>query len=405
MTETKTFIVNAIKIGNTVNISINGKLTKKNCGSPKEADELFRLCLTAKEKPSVETIKLIKMALNEKTRIAMLCGLEADNDTGEVYLAGFNTPVPISLIEIIKEYHENKYPLTAIINFWKLLMINPDPRVRKSLFDFIMVHDFVITDSGYFIAYKAVEKKKLTASKSVDTDLAAFVKTEYDLVKNTWKMNPARYMVYKKLNEQGFYKTKNTTCAKWDEKAKEIQFLGKLDTLYNDVQNLPVAETVQTYTDKYSHKMHIQLGIPAMQKRGACDANPGTECSKGLHVGATRYIHQWYKPAADTAVLICYVNPANVIAVPDHDKTKIRVCEYFPYAETNFVDGKLTVIKESYHESDYKTYEEKELAKMVTKLQANQLPIEKAINVPEDEMRPMADLLAIIQNRIVSLNV
>lgn len=401
MTETKVITVNAIKIGNTLSISINGKLTKKNCGSAKEADELFRLCLTAKENPSPENVKLIKLALNEKTRIAMLCGLEADNDTGEVFLAGFNTPVPLALVEIIKEYHENGYPMTAIMNFWKLLMINPDPRVRTSLFDFIKVHDFVITDSGYFIAYKAVIKNKLAKGKSVDTDLSTYVKAEYDLVKNTWKMNPSRYMVYKKLDGTIFYKTKMSTCANWDEKAKGIQFLGNLDALYNDVQNLPVVEAVQTYTDKHTKKMLIQVGIPTIQKRGVCDANPGIECSNGLHVGSTKYV-EGFTTDGD-CVLITYVNPANVIAVPTADHSKIRVCEYFPFAVAEVIGKKINIIKQSYHESDYKTYEEGELAKMVASIQANQLPIEKAINTPVEEQRPMADLLAIIQNRIVIL--
>ena len=33
--------IQAIKIGTTINLSINGKLSKKNCSTPEEADKLF----------------------------------------------------------------------------------------------------------------------------------------------------------------------------------------------------------------------------------------------------------------------------------------------------------------------------------------------------------------------------
>lgn len=82
--------IQAVKIGNVVNLSINGKLHKKNCGNNEEAQELYKLVLIAREDPSDENIKAIRMFLNEKTRVAYLCGLETDLETGEAFLAGFN---------------------------------------------------------------------------------------------------------------------------------------------------------------------------------------------------------------------------------------------------------------------------------------------------------------------------
>ena len=110
--------IQGIRCGNVVNLSIDGKLHKKNCVTSKEADELFRAILIAKDNPTDENIKVLRCLLSEKLRVALLAGLETDPDNGEVYLAGFNTPVPLTLIEVIKEYHENGYPLEAIINFW-----------------------------------------------------------------------------------------------------------------------------------------------------------------------------------------------------------------------------------------------------------------------------------------------
>ena len=68
--------IQAIRVGNTVNVSLCGKLHKKNCGNSKEADGLFKLVLKAKEDPTDENIKAIKCYLNEKLRVAFLVGLE-----------------------------------------------------------------------------------------------------------------------------------------------------------------------------------------------------------------------------------------------------------------------------------------------------------------------------------------
>jgi len=152
----------------------------------------------------------------------------------------------------------------------------------------------------------------------------------------------------------------------------------------------------------YTHKMQIRLGFPTMQKRKECDANPGKDCSKGLHVGATSYVEQYGKDSH--AVLVCLINPANVVSVPDHDKTKIRVCEYFPFAKATYVDEKIDIIEQPYFENDYKTYEEESLAKMIEKVKANELPIEKAINCHVEEERPMAELMTILKNRVFVLN-
>ncbi len=418
--KTEKIQVNVVKTGNIINISLNGKLHKKSCASVKEADELIKLCILAKANPTNENLRNIKLFLNEKTRIAMKCGLEIDNDSGEIFLAGFNTPVPDTLVKIMEDYFENGYPMEAIINFWKLLMINPDTRVRQSLFDFIMEHDFVLTDSGYFIAYKAVDNQtgtmKPLTSTSPNATLTSFVTENYNKVKG-WKKNPKGYMVYRNLSDVAgeFQMTKVSTCADWDEKGKGIQFMGLLSNLYNDVQNILSAvvhvddetSTEKVFTDKYTHQMHIQLGVPVYQKRGECDANPGKECSKGLHVGATKYVQKWYSSKDSTTVLICYINPANVIAVPDHDKTKIRVCEYFPFAEAEYVDGKINIIKQSYCEQDYKAYEVEEVEKMVELVKVDQEPMAKCINSVNDieqNLRPMSEYMKMLEDRLVVLS-
>ena len=387
--------INAIKTGNVVNISIDGKLHKKNCGSPKEADELFRLVLKAKADPSDENLRAIKLYLNETTRIALIAGLEADVDSGEVFLAGFNTPIPDDLVEVIKEYHENGYPLDAIVNFWKLLMINPDTRVRTDLFKFIKTHDFVLTDTGYMLVYKAVAYKERQAN-----DLAEFVSNQYLHVKQDWKCSPNKYMVFRNNNDGSFGMTKVETAEGWNENDKGVEFIGKLGDL-NAKLDIISAESETTYTDKHTGTMMIKLGVPVVMDRKSCDSDPKQDCSYGLHVGATKYVEHF--GGSSDAVLVCLVNPANVVAVPEYDHSKMRVSEYFPIALATYTDQKINIVEQMYFESDYQSHEESALEEMIAKVQAEELPIETAINAEKEE-RPMSELIKILKTRLLDLN-
>ena len=383
--------IQAIKIGNTVNISINGKLHQKNCGSPAEAKELYEVVLQAKSNPSEANLKAIRMYLNEKIRVAYLTGLEADVETNEIFLAGFNTPIPQTLVDVLKEYHENQYPIDAVINFWKLLMLNPDKRVRTSAFDFIHTHDFVLTDSGYMVVYKAVAYKEKT-----DNDLLEFVTNNYLHVKKDWKCSANKYVVYRD-SEGNLALTKTVTADGWDD--EDVEILGKLGDLNASLDKL--AETSNTvYTDKHSQSMKIKLGVPVLMDRKECDSDPAKDCSYGLHVGATNYVKRF--GSNGDAVLVCLVNPIHIVAVPDYDHSKMRVAEYFPIALASYTDGEIDIISQSYFESDYKTYEEKDLEKMLAKIKKQEKPIEKAINAEEEE-RPMSELLKIIESRMIDI--
>ena len=96
--------------------------------------------------------------------------------------------------------------------------------------------------------------------------------------------------------------------------------------------------------------MVINLGEVVWQERDLCDADPRNSCSNGLHVGATDYVQRFAN--GSSLILVCYVNPANVVAVPNHDHSKMRVSEYFPFAVAKFEDRKIDIIEQSYFESD-----------------------------------------------------
>jgi hypothetical protein len=101
-------------------------------------------------------------------------------------------------------------------------------------------------------------------------------------------------------------------------------------------------------------------------------------------------------------ILVCYVNPANVVAVPQYDNSKIRVAEYFPFAIANWNGEKIDVIEQAYFESDYSEYELEELEKQLAKVYSEELPIETAKKA-EEESRPVSELLRIIESRLVDI--
>jgi hypothetical protein len=410
--------IQAIRVGNIVNISLSGKLHKKICGSSKEADELFRLVLKAKEDPSEDNVRAIRCYINYKTRVAMLAGLESDPDSGEVFLSGFNTPLPLTLIEVVKEYHDNGYPLDAIINFWKLLMINPDKRVRTSLFDFIKTHDFVLTDKGYMIVYKAVYNFEEEKEQSPLASIGAYISNQYFHVKKDWKCSPNKYVVYKDTETDALAITKCETAVGWgwdsDDDAEQtlaedlhVIVYGKLGNVYDSIMSAsgegeeePLNEKVPVYTDMYTRTMRIVLGQPVHMLRIECDSDPSIDCSYGLHCGSTKYVNSYASSAH--AVLACFVNPANIVAVPNYDKSKFRTTEYFPFALATYENGKIDIVSQKYYEDDYVNYEIEELEAQVALVKAGELPIPTADN-SEPEERPMSELLKMLESRIIDL--
>ena len=402
MKKMKKININVVKMGSIVNLSINGKLQKKNCKTPEEALTLFKTIQVAKEKPTEENIKAIYALLSEKIRVARKAGLEADPANGEVYLAGFNTPLPQLLIDVIEEYSDNGYPIDAIINFWKLLMINPDKRIRERLFDFIKIHDFSITDAGYMVVYKAVDNKNESQRGKAQKTFEEYISNQVLHVRKDWKCSPKKYDVYKS-NDSGEYGiAKVETVENWDEDDKGIEVMGNLDELYKAIFDGVTSDesTVPVYTDKYSHSMTIMLGKPVFMERRDCNGDPAEDCSVGVHCGSTSYVNNYGKDA--DAILVCYVNPMNVISVPKSECSKMRVCEYYPVAVASYKDGKIDIIEQKYFEDDYVGHEIDAIENMLVKVKAEELPLDNAKKA-EPESRPMSELLKIISTRLIDI--
>jgi len=398
-----THFIQGLKVGNTINLTIDGKLHKKSCADNEAANKFFNAIIAAKQNPTDEAVEMLLTHMNEVVRIAKANGLEYDLETEKVYLKGFNTPVPSLLVSTIENYHENGFPMESIINFWKLLMICPDKRIRQSLFEFIQRHDFALTDNGYMVVYKAVE-----FFDEKDSDLNTFVANSAYHIRKDWKCSPAKYCVYK--NEDGDYQvTKETTFANWDSE-KNVEYVGNVKKLEESAKDLSVAEDavkflpgrVKNNPDSYNiERETVRLGIPQHMERRECDSDPAIDCSFGLHVGATSYVRSF--ASHSSVILVCLVNPANVVAVPDYDHSKMRVSEYFPFAiAERDENGNIDAVKQSYFEHDYIDYEMEELERQIEAINREEQPVFVDCNEAEDD-RDLEEIKKVLESRVVDI--
>jgi len=89
--------------------------------------------------------------------------------------------------------------------------------------------------------------------------------------------------------------------------------------------------------------------------RKECDGDPKQDCSYGLHVGNKSFLGRGHFGGQGIVVL---VNPSKVVAVPEYNKHKMRVCEYFPIGLAEYdEEGKLIEIDIDVFEYEYLSHD------------------------------------------------
>lgn len=83
----------------------------------------------------------------------------------------------------------------------------------------------------------------------------------------------------------------------------------------------------EDYKDIHSGTFDNSIGAVVTMRRNSVDEDPDRTCSAGLHVCSYGYLPHFAH--ANGHVMICKVNPADVVAIPrDYNNTKMRVCKY-----------------------------------------------------------------------------
>jgi len=417
------------KIGNVVNLMIDGNAFQKTFTTQDEANAFFKLMQSARS-GDAKALDELMFELNRKYKTVIKGILEKDSDDN-YYLKGIDIKMPELLANTFVDYLENDFPVLALSNFWKLLVSNPDIRVREDLFEFLQTYNFAITDNGYFVAYKAVEVKE----GATDFDLASFVSNQYLKIKK-WKKNPANFDVIKfttttttevenpnyeyfgdiddeedenygeEDNGEDEFITveKNVVELKLVEVGKNrmpSEYIGNLAELFKGIDQL-VGDQRTVYQSRHSGrfgKVEQVLGVPVKMDRPDTDSDPTVECSSGLHVGSTKYVESFSN--GNDKILLVLVNPAHVVAVPKYDKSKMRTCEYFPYAELERLpDGKFEVIESSYFEDDYLKYEASDLEAAIEKIQTEIEGVQHPTQVQLNYKKILEDRLITIEQAL-----
>ena len=398
----------ALRSGLSVTLNVGGATKQFVCTDEDESKELFarvsELRAAALNGAQDSYEELVSMT-DPNYRMKDVAGLTRDND-GNFYLGNYSEAIPTGLMLKIKEYTDLGLSTEPLINFWKLLMLNPDKHVRQSLFQFAERFSFPITDKGYFIAYKSVAWKGES-----NKDLALSVASEYIYKKASGQDasdihvftvedeitfveigNEAEYktteefidsladsvlvevgtveltkaLVSDSIPEDWEYNENMGTYYKSESLVVDVTYEGVLEELYTSIIAGMNYDT-PTFTDWHTRRSTIVLGQAVSMERESCDNDPSVTCSSGLHVGAPGYVSGFGGRNNSNYILACLVSPMNVVAVPyDYDFEKMRTCEYLPYAICKLNDDdSIREVDTRYFEDDYTAIEEKALNEML----------------------------------------
>lgn len=88
------------------------------------------------------------------------------------------------------------------------------------------------------------------------------------------------------------------------------------------------------FVDCHSGKVYQGPGARVQMSEDMVDPNRSNECSQGLHVARRSYLRQF----GGTTCLLGIIRPEDVIAVPNRDADKMRVCAYHLICELSADD-------------------------------------------------------------------
>ena len=284
-------------------------------------DEITKLMCPEEDAPEEEKVvsDIVKSVYNGETESNYI---EFRGDSAYIPSISELTVPQDFVEEIIKAEQEgDNDTLQTYLNFWTLVSLNPDSRVRNNIFWFIRKWNVKLTKGGLIVGYRNADFKK---KGKYDVELIEKITNDWIKIKGQ-KKSPKRFT----YNDWDSNKEMPTIDAKLIKSDSAIDSNNNLDALYTLVTTSDTVDTT-TFTDHHSHTFNIQIGKPVSMPREDTDGCQENTCSQGLHIGAPGWLKRCYY--GDIG-LVCLVNPANVVAIPHDDcYGKMRCCEYLPIA-------------------------------------------------------------------------
>lgn len=267
-----------------------------------EDEEKFKKEL--RQKLGIKGTRNVKKLIEENSKLLTIRGMSC------YMLSVSQLSIPEDFAEKIveAEMEDNQEEIQKYKNFWTLVSLNPDERVRNNIFWFIRKWDMKISNAGFIIGYRNVDIK--SEEKYTKGDVRNILNAYYNAIYID-KTDPSSLT----------YTLSNGITA-------------QVENAYNDIVN---NGNSPIFTDCHSHTFTIKLGEPVSMPREQCDAEQENSCSRGLHVGALGWLKSNYFGSVGLQVL---VNPTNVVAIPTIDSYgKMRCCEYLPVCIIDYDDN------------------------------------------------------------------
>lgn len=396
--------VSYIKYSDTsIALRINGKHKVIQGESPERIEEIFEAAKTAKEKGTDESIEELLGVIEPIRRYELQGVVEVDQD-GNVYYGDTDVPMPEELGDLMVKFSEQDKEIDPLLNFWQLCLLNPNETARDNFFDYVKDYGVVITDNGYVILYKALNKSPEDKKSGGGDTLVEFVAKQYLRIKRMSKA-PSNYNVYTVHNQdKGETRFELSTHSGNPPPAEEnevLSCLGNLEDYHNQIQDLSVKDQT-TFVPWYTggqYGTEVKLGVPVEMPREKCDPDINVGCSYGLHVGSFDYVSRFGRGM--DSILAVLVNPRDIVALPKHDNSKIRTCRYFPYAVMERdEEGNWEEIEEGYFEEDYADIEKKDIERELKLMYKEKKRVEEQGQELAESFKNKEDILT---NRLVDL--
>lgn len=217
--------------------------------------------------------------------------------------------------------------IQAYLNFWTLLSLNPDSRVRNNTFWFINKWDIKLTKSGLIIAYRNADI--YSEGSKFNKELTKFVAQKYWEKKQSNSDSPEGYIVI--MRDDDYFITE----AEYEMNDEDV-YIGDLVDLYT-MLTTDDSEQTTVFTDHHSGKFRIRLGHIVQMDRSKTDSDQTHTCSSGLHCASKDWLESNYFGTVGMRVL---VNPTDIVAIPPEDSYgKMRTCAYYPVNIVNYDDN------------------------------------------------------------------
>lgn len=280
---------------NTLTVKHDGVLYSKEL-SPEELIQVKVYLLDEDEQSIVDLCFATSKSLLKRE------GFWEENNC--VYYKNIHVSIPQVLAEKLIEANEDEFQ--RLIKFWGWLSLNPNPRSRENLYNWIEKNDVQLTNGGLMIHFRRV----VNLNKKIRTNLSLFVEYTYNKLRKQKKST--NISVYRNEDNLGL-------------NLKKGLYIGNLKEMYANV-----IKEEHCFTDNYSRTWDYRIGKESRMDRSQGSEDDSVQCGPGFHSGSKDY---GFSGFGDTPIATL-INPMDVLAVP-RGSTILRACAHTPVALLN----------------------------------------------------------------------